>query len=94
MRQISTYHQTKEDGFEEELLILQYNLIRKVHKQYQYMSQDGYNTIFWYCPNYYTYELYITDAGKGKQINFGLEFTFMSGYGNLEFLAMVVGPIP
>ena len=38
MRQISTYHRTKEDGPEEELLILQYNLIQEVQKQYQYIS--------------------------------------------------------
>ena len=48
MCQISADNNTKEDGFNEELLILKYNMNGKVHKQYQDMFQDVDNTIYWY----------------------------------------------
>ena len=50
MRQISAYHNTKEDVSKEDILIFQYNLDVKVQKQLQDMFQEGYNTIFCYFP--------------------------------------------
>ena len=48
------------------------------------MCPDQANTLCWYLPTEYTYELAPPHAGKGKQIDFGLEFTFMIGFENLE----------
>ena len=70
MRQIITYHHTKEYGPKENIITLQYKLDGKLHKQYQYMCQYGANNLFWYLPTEYTYELYPPDAGTGKQIKF------------------------
>ena len=63
MCQISADNNTKEDGFNKELLILKYNMNEKVHKQYQDMCQEVDNNLFWYCPTEYTYYLAPTDAG-------------------------------
>ena len=43
--QISTDHHTKEYGYKEGLLILKDNLNDQLQKQYQYMCQEGYNTL-------------------------------------------------
>ena len=67
MFQKSSYNHTKYDGSKEELLILQYNLDDMVQKQYQDMYQYGAITLCWYCPTYYTYYLYLLDAGKGNK---------------------------
>ena len=84
MLQISSYHHTKQDGSKQDPIILQYNLDSKVQKHYQYMCKDGYNTICWYFPTNYTDYLAPLDAGARKISSFGLEFTFMSGFGTLE----------
>ena len=70
MRQISAYHNTKEDGYKEELRILKYNLDVKVQKQYQDMCQDRYNTLCWYLPTDYTHYLYPPDEGAGNNTKF------------------------
>ena len=70
MLQISAYYNTKEYGPKEELIILQYKLDGKVHKQYQYMCQGVNNTLFWYFPTEYTYYLDPSDAGAGNKIKF------------------------
>ena len=46
MRQISVDRHTKEDGPKEDFFILQDNLDDQVHKKYQDMCQDGYNTLY------------------------------------------------
>ena len=89
MRQISAYHNTKEDGYKEELRILKYNLDVKVQKQYQDMCQDRYNTLCWY----YLLITHITCIllMKVQEIipSFVLEFTFMSGFGTLGIWSYV-----
>ena len=67
IHQISADHHTKEDGYKEELLILQDNLDDKVHKNYQDMCQEVYNIL---CCNYhpeYTDDMDTPDAGAGNQ---------------------------
>ena len=70
MHQISADHHTKEDGTKEELYILQYNLYEQVHKKYQYMFQEGYNTLCWYYHPEYTYDLDNYDSGVLNHIRF------------------------
>ena len=43
--QISEDNHTKEDGFKEDILLLKDILDDKVHKEYQYMRQEGDNTL-------------------------------------------------
>ena len=74
MCQISADNHTKEDLPKEELLKLQYNLDGKVQKQYQYMCHYGDNTIFWYLPTEYTFDLAPTYAVTGNQIKFWFVF--------------------
>ena len=69
MHQISADHHTKQYGSKEDLLILKYNLDIKVQKQYQYMCQDGTNTLCWYFPTYYRDYLAPPESGR-NQINF------------------------
>ena len=69
-QQISAYHHTKEDRYKEELLILQDNLYDKVQKQYQYMCQEGDNTLCCYYHPEYTDDLDPPDAGERNQIRF------------------------
>ena len=70
MRQISADHHTKEDGKKEEFSILQDNLDDQVHKKYQDMCQEGYNTLCWYYHTEYKYDLYPPESGAGNQIRF------------------------
>ena len=70
MHQISADHQTKVDWSKEKLLILQDNMDDQVQKQYQYMCQDGYNTLCWNYHPAYTDDLDPPDAGAGNQIRF------------------------
>ena len=68
MCQIRADHHTNEDGPNEELLLLQYNPYNNLHKQYQYMCKEGYNTLCWYCPPDYTTDLNPTGAGAVNQV--------------------------
>ena len=54
MHQISLDHHTKDDGFKEELSVLQDNLDYQVQKKYQDICQEGYNTLCWYYHPEYT----------------------------------------
>ena len=71
---MSAYHHTKEDGSNKEILILQYNLDERVHKQYQDLCQEVNNTLCWYYHTEYTYDLDTPDAGAGNQIKFWFRF--------------------
>ena len=87
MCQTSLDHHTKEDGTKEELYILQDNLDDQVQKKYQYICQEGYNTIRWYCHPEYTYDLDPTESGAGNQIRFwfGVYLAYwLWDYGNME----------
>ena len=56
MFQIHEYHQAKEYGSKEELLMLQDDLDDQLHKRYQDMFQEVDNTLFWYYhPDYIDY---------------------------------------
>ena len=70
MCQISADNHTKEDGSKEDIIVLQYNLDGKVHKQYQYMCKDVANTLCWFYPTEYTDDLDPPNAGTGNQIKF------------------------
>ena len=80
---ISVDNNTKEDGPKEELSNLQDNLYDKVQKKYQDMCQDIDNNLCWYYYTEYTDDLYPPCAGEGNQISFCLDFTLMSGFGNM-----------
>ena len=73
MHQISSDNHTKQYGSKENPLMLQYNLDGKVQKQYQYMCQDGANTLFWYLPTEYKDDLDSPDSGGVNQIKLWFE---------------------
>ena len=70
MHQINADHNTKYNGSKEGIIILQYKMYGKVQKKYQYMCQEGYNTLCWYFPNEYIDYLDTPDAGAGNNIKF------------------------
>ena len=51
-------------------VILQDNLDYQVQKKYQYLCQEGYNTLCWYYHPEYTYDLDPHDSDAGNQISF------------------------
>ena len=87
MRQISLDHHTKDDGFKEELSVLQDNLDYQVQKKYQDICQEGYNTLCWYYHPEYTYNLDTPNSGSGNHITFWFGvylYEWLWEYGNLE----------
>ena len=67
---MNAYHHTKQYGSKDELLVLKDNLDDQVQKQYQYVCQEGYITLFCYYNPEYTDDLDTPDADVGNQIRF------------------------
>ena len=84
MSQISAYHHTKKDGPKEELPLLQDNLDVQVQKNTKiYVRRD--TTPFVGITILSTHITWILLTQVQEIISrFGLEFTFMSGFGNME----------